>query len=67
MRQRTPTPRQVEIAQLFADGYSLEAAAEHLGISWNTAKTHGQNLLVRLGVHSMGAAIAIGFREGWLK
>ena len=51
--------------QLMADGRSTEEIAEQLGISRHTLRTHTQNILTRLGVHSKTDAVvaAIRFRQ----
>ena len=33
-------------------GYSADAVAERLGVSWNTARTHSRNIYAKMGVHS---------------
>jgi len=66
-RSEVPSPRQIEIAQLCADGYNLREVSERLGISFNTAKTHAQDLYRCVGASSMPQAVAIGIRGGWLE
>ncbi|HYH28126.1 MAG TPA: response regulator transcription factor [Actinomycetota bacterium] len=56
------TPRQVEILQLMADGFSSDRIAERLGISRQTLRTHVQNILTRLRVHSKLEALAYAIR-----
>lgn len=58
------TPRQVEILQLMADGLAPEEIAERLGISRHTLRTHTQNILTKLGVHSKVQALAEAIRHG---
>lgn len=58
------TPRQVEILQLMADGLSPEEIAEGLEISRHTLRTHVQNILTKLGVHSKLQALALAIRHG---
>jgi len=65
-RKRAPTPRQIELVQLLADGYTVREAAVLLGMTYATARTHAQALRSRLKARSMNHAVAIGFREGWL-
>ena len=43
-------PREVEIVQLLCRGHKIGTAAEHLGISPNTAKTYLKRLYRKLGV-----------------
>ena len=58
------TPRETEILQLMADGYSPEGIAEQIGISRHTLRTHIQNVLFKLKVHSKLEALAEAIRYG---
>lgn len=58
------TPRQVQILQLMADGLRSEEIAERLGISPHTLRTHVQNILTKLGVHSKLQAVTEAIRHG---
>lgn len=58
------TGREVQILQLTADGLSLEQIAESLSISPHTIRTHLQNVLTKLGVHSKLEAITFAIRTG---
>lgn len=58
------TPRQIEILQLMADGLDPEKIADHLSISRHTLRTHVQNILTRLRVHSKLQALAEAIRYG---
>ena len=58
------TPRQIEILQRMADGLSSEEMAGELGISRHTLRTHVQNILTKLGVHSKLQALAVAIRFG---
>lgn len=67
------TPREREVLACLADGTNRRALAEHLNISPNTARTHLQNLMSKLGVHSALEAVALmrsdhdnGFRRASL-
>lgn len=60
------TPREREVLELLVTGASREALAENLGISVNTVRTHIQNILGRLGVHSQLAAVTLAITSGWL-
>lgn len=59
-----PSPRQIQIAQLLADGYQLGHAAEHLYISRNTAKRHLEQLSARLNKRGQAAVVAELMRRG---
>ncbi len=52
------TERECEVLQLLAAGASTPAIAESMLISPHTARTHVQNVLVKLGVHSRLEAAA---------
>ncbi len=58
------TPRELEVLQQMADGRSTEEIAEKLGISRHTLRTHTQNILTRLGVHSKTDAVVAAIRFG---
>jgi DNA-binding NarL/FixJ family response regulator len=56
------TPREVEILQAMADGLGSEQIAEDLGMSRHTLRTHTQNILTKLGVHSKIEAVVAAIR-----
>ena len=58
------TAREVEILQLTADGLGPDAISDRLGISRHTLRTHVQNALTKLGVHSKLEAITVAIRTG---
>lgn len=53
------TPREREVLACLAEGTNRRALAEHLNMSPNTARTHLQNLMSKLGVHSALEAVAL--------
>lgn len=57
------TRRQREILQLLANGGSTVVAADELGLSEETIKTHTKNALARLGARNRTHAVAIALRE----
>lgn len=61
------TPRQIEVLQLTAEGASLREMATRLGITQPTLRTHMQNILTRLGVHSKYEALTVAIRHGKVK
>jgi DNA-binding NarL/FixJ family response regulator len=65
-RQRVErlTPRETEILQHMADGESPSSIADALGLSPHTLRTHVQNVLTKLGVHSKIEALAVALRHG---
>ena len=58
------TPRELQILQLLADGRASDDIATQLGVSRNTLRTHIQNVLTKLGVHSKLDAIVAAIRHG---
>jgi DNA-binding NarL/FixJ family response regulator len=58
------TRRETEILQRMADGLSPERIAEELGISRHTLRTHFQNVLFKLKVHSKHEALVHAIRHG---
>jgi DNA-binding NarL/FixJ family response regulator len=61
------TRRQCQILQLLADGESISIAAQQLGLSEETVKTHTKNLLARLGARNRAHAVAIALRESLIE
>jgi DNA-binding NarL/FixJ family response regulator len=58
------TPREVQILQRLAQGMSNEQIATDLGMSPHTLRTHIQNILTKLGVHSKLEALVFAIRHG---
>ncbi|HEX2030149.1 MAG TPA: response regulator transcription factor [Actinomycetota bacterium] len=58
------TRRETEILQRMADGVPGRRIAEDLGISPNTLRTHIQNILFKLKVHSKVEALAAAIGYG---
>jgi two-component system nitrate/nitrite response regulator NarL len=46
------TEREWDVMRCIMDGLSTDQMADHLGVRRSTARTHVQNLLTKLGVHS---------------
>jgi DNA-binding NarL/FixJ family response regulator len=61
------TPRQIQILQLMADGTSPAEIAAQLNMSLYTLRTHVQNILTRLGVHTKVEAVALAIRHGKIR
>ena len=61
-----PTPRELEILRLVADGCSTGTIASLLFISPETVKSHVANALERLGASSRAHAVALLYRRGLL-
>lgn len=58
------TTRESEVLQCMVDGLSRSQIADQLGLSANTVRTHTQNLIAKLGVHSTLEAVALALRHG---
>ena len=63
-RMQRLTPRELEILQRIADGETNAQIARELEMSPNTLRTHTQNVLTKLGVHSKLDAIVAAIRHG---
>jgi DNA-binding NarL/FixJ family response regulator len=53
------TPREREVLMCLAEGTGRRDMAAHLRMSPNTVRTHLQNLMAKLGVHSALEAVAL--------
>src|SRR5918996_1026754 len=58
------TPRELEILQRIAAGENSAEISEGLGMSRHTLRTHVQNVLTKLGVHSKTDAVVAAIRFG---
>lgn len=58
------TPHEVRLLQLFAEGYSYQAAAERLHVSINTIRNYIRSIYDKLHVHSKSEAVSKGLRAG---
>ncbi len=58
------TERENQVLHHLADGQSTTQMALEMGISLNTVRTHTQNVLTKLNVHSKLAAAAYAVRNG---
>ncbi|MFI6518682.1 response regulator transcription factor [Spirillospora sp. NPDC050679] len=58
------TPREREVLQCMVDGLARAEIADRLGLSANTVRTHTQNLLAKLDMHSALEAITLAMRAG---
>jgi two-component system NarL family response regulator len=58
------TSRESEVLQCMVEGLSRPQIAVRLGLSGNTVRTHTQNLIAKLGVHSTLEAVAVALRHG---
>jgi DNA-binding NarL/FixJ family response regulator len=58
------TPREKQVLRCMVAGLGRQAVAERLYLSPHTVRTHMQNVLGKLGVHSTLAAVALARRAG---
>ena len=58
------TPRQKEILQLIAEGYSTRDIGELLGVSMKTVQAHRANLMERLDIDDMAGLVRLAIRTG---
>jgi DNA-binding NarL/FixJ family response regulator len=61
------TPRELAVLQELALGRDQHTVAKELKMSPNTVRTHVQNILAKLDVHSKLEAVSRGIREGWIR
>lgn len=59
------TAREHEVLDLMVEGMTVDGVASRLFLSRNTVRTHIQNLIGKLGVHSAVAAVAVARRARW--
>jgi DNA-binding NarL/FixJ family response regulator len=60
-------PRQREVLQLIAEGKSTKEIASLLRVSVNTAKTHRQKLMEKLGVHEITGVVRYAVKLGLIE
>jgi len=58
------SPHEVRLLQLFAEGYSYQAAAERLHVSINTIRNYIRSIYDKLHVHSKSEAVSKAFKAG---
>ncbi|HSP17405.1 MAG TPA: LuxR C-terminal-related transcriptional regulator [Thermoanaerobaculia bacterium] len=63
VRAQKLTPREVEVLAMIAAGRTTPEIAERLHISQLTARSHIQNILEKLEVHSKAEAVAFAFQK----
>lgn len=62
--EQEPTPREIEVLQLVADGLVNREIGVRLFLSEETVKSHVRHLLAKLQARSRAHAVAVGFRRG---
>ncbi|UCE64871.1 MAG: response regulator transcription factor [Nitrospirota bacterium] len=58
------SPREREIVQLLAEGYSTKEIANQLHVSVKTVNTHREHIMEKLKLESLAAIIKYAIREG---
>jgi DNA-binding NarL/FixJ family response regulator len=58
------TPRELQVLTLLMDGASNKEMAKRLQIRSNTVRTHVQNVLTKLRVHTRLGAVSLAMRKG---
>ena len=58
------TARESQVLHCMVEGLSRPEIAIRLGLSSNTVRTHTQNLIAKLGVHSTLESVALALRHG---
>jgi DNA-binding NarL/FixJ family response regulator len=58
------TPRQLQVLQLVAEGHSTREIAHQLKLSGKTIETHRGEMMRRLGIHDVVAAVRYAVRVG---
>jgi DNA-binding NarL/FixJ family response regulator len=61
------TRREAELLTLLGEGLPPRAAAEKMGLSTETVRTHTRNLYRKLRVSDRASAVAIAWREGLVR
>ena len=61
------TPRQREVLQLAAEGFSSKEIAQRLGVSYRTVEAHRAQLMERLGVHDLAGLVRFAVRVGLVR
>lgn len=58
-----PTPREVEIIRLLAEGKTNKEIAADLGITLRTVETHRGRIMMKMGLHSLTELIHYAIRD----
>ncbi|MDR0953465.1 MAG: response regulator transcription factor [Elusimicrobiota bacterium] len=60
----TLTPKEREVLQLIAEGYSSKKIAAEFGLSLNTIHVHRNNIMRKLKIHKQAELIRYALKEG---
>jgi DNA-binding NarL/FixJ family response regulator len=58
-----PTPREIEIFRLLAEGKSNKEIAAELGITLRTVETHRARIMMKMGLHSLPELLHYAIRD----
>ncbi len=58
------TPQEVRLLALLADGYGYQGAAEQMGVTVNTVRSHVRSIYEKLHVHTKSEAVSKALRAG---
>jgi DNA-binding NarL/FixJ family response regulator len=58
-----PTPREVQVIRLVAEGKANKEIAAELGIAMRTVETHRAKIMLKLGLHSLAELIHYAIRH----
>jgi DNA-binding NarL/FixJ family response regulator len=58
------TPRELEVLYLLAAGWTTQAMAAELAVTFHTIRNYVQAVIEKLGAHSRLEAVAIALRDG---
>ncbi|NAS12290.1 response regulator transcription factor [Poritiphilus flavus] len=58
------SPREKEVIQLIADGYTTQEIAEKLYLSRHTIESHRKNILLKLGLKNSAGLVKYAIRKG---
>ena len=58
-----PTPREVAVIRLLAEGKANKEIAAELGITTRTVETHRARIMLKLGLHSLTELIHYAIRR----
>ncbi len=62
-----PSPRELEVLDLVAQGLEIRAIAETLSLSTHTVRNHLRHAMEKLGAHTRLEAVAEGVRRGFIR
>lgn len=61
---RSLTPKEREVLQLIAEGYSSKEIAKQFGLSLNTIHVHRNNIMTKLNIHKQAELVRYAIKEG---